>query len=44
MYQLARIKSTEEDHDKFNVVCEELNGKLKLTAQPFVTICKVLQK
>ena len=44
MSQLSRIKSTEEDHDQSNVVCEELKDKLKVTAHPVVTIGKVLQK
>ena len=44
MSQLARIKSAEEDHDKFNVVREELKAELKVTAQPVVSIGKVLQK
>ena len=44
MSRLSIIKSTEEDHDQSNVVCEELKDKLKVTAHPVVTIGKVLQK
>ena len=38
MSQLERKKSTEEDHDKFNVVREELKAELKVTAHTVVNI------
>ena len=41
---MARIKFTEEDHDKYNVICGELKAELKVTSQPVVTFRKVLQK
>ena len=44
MYQLERIKSAENDHDQSNVVCEEIKSKLKITAQPVVTIGTLIQK
>ena len=37
MYQLARIKFAEEDHDQSNVVCEEIKAELKVTAKTIVT-------
>ena len=41
---MARIKSAEQYHDQSNVVCEELEAELKVTAQPVVIIGKVIQK
>ena len=44
MSQLARIKSAEEEHDQYNVACEEFKAELKVTSHPVVAIGKVLQK
>ena len=41
---MKRIKSAEEYHDQYNVVCEELKVELKLTDHTVVTIGKVRQK
>ena len=44
MYRLERIKYAEESHDQSNVACGERKVKLKITAQPVVTIGSVIQK